>query len=136
MANPNRGTRFDCSGTSPFGQGFERLPNNRGANCARPAREFSFHTGSASRPEPASFVSPRCSEKGCVFPAASLHSMKCAYHELQFEEPALFHSQQPSLLLLDAARCTSGDEDYDEDRKRDRRRMAKQWEEFLKDSNA
>ncbi len=136
MANSNRSFHFAGSGNSPLGQTFETLPNKPAVNCVRQPCEFSFHTGSATHPEPTSFSSPRCSEKGCVFPAASPESMKCAYHELQFEEPALFRSQQPSQLLLDAAHCTAGDsEDYDEGRKRDRRRMAKQWEEFLKDSS-
>jgi hypothetical protein len=134
MANPNRSIRFACVSNSPFQRTFERLPNAPSANAAPPSRELSFHTGSGKRPEPASFASRRCSEKGCVFPAASSQSAKCAYHELQMEEPALFRSQQPSLLLLDPARCAAADEEYDESRKRDRRRLAKQWEEFLKDS--
>ncbi|HVA00586.1 MAG TPA: hypothetical protein VMV34_02925 [Terriglobia bacterium] len=48
----------------------------------------------------------------------------------------MFSSQQPSRLLLDPVRVSPASEVYDEDRKRDRRRLAKQWEEFLKDSSA
>ena len=51
------------------------------------------------------------------------------------EEPVLFSSQQPSRLLLDPARVSPAGEEYDAERKRDRRRMAKQWEDFLKDSS-
>jgi hypothetical protein len=99
------------------------------------SRELSFSTSSESRPEATSFPSQRCSEKGCVFPASSPKSAKCAYHERQMEEPSLFCSQQPSRLLLDSARSMPANEEYDEGRKRDRRRLAKEWEEFQRDSS-
>jgi len=139
MTNFNRSVRFACVSNSPLQRASVRFPQTPSGNAAaQPGqpRELSFCTGSGSRPEGASFTSRRCSEKGCVFPAASPHSAKCAYHVRQMEEPALFSSQQPSRLLLDPVRVSPASEVYDEDRKRDRRRLAKQWEEFLKDSSA
>jgi hypothetical protein len=86
---------------------------------------------SPPQPSGASLQSPRCAEKGCVFPAASASNPLCAYHQREQREPSLFRSQQPSMLLLDRAKF--GDESSEEDltRSRDRRRLAELWEEFL-----
>ena len=138
MANPNRSIRFACVSNSPLQGTSATFPPSPSPNLPAPPgqpREFTFRTPSNSRPESTSFTSPRCAEKGCVFPAASSQSAKCAYHERQMEEPVLFSSQQPSRLLLDPARVSPAGEEYDAERKRDRRRMAKQWEDFLKDSS-
>jgi hypothetical protein len=139
MASSNRSIRFACVSNSLPQRASVTFPQTISENVAaqpRLRREFSFRTVSRSRPKATSFAGPRCSEKGCVFPAASSQTMKCAYHERQMEEPILFSSQQPSRLLLDPARISPEGEEYDESRKRDRRRLAKQWEEFLKDSGA
>jgi len=137
MAIPNRSTRFVCLTNSSHHLTSVTFPNAPSRNItSQPAkpRELSFITTSGSRPEVTSFTSRRCSEKGCVFPASSPQSGRCAYHERQMEEPVLFSSQQPSHLLLDPARSMPVDGEYDESRKRDRLRLAKEWEEFQRDS--
>lgn len=138
MANPHRNIQVTPLSKAPF----KTTPLTFSGDCSGPSatlgpypRTLSFTTGPKDRPESTSFASPRCSEKGCVFPAASPRSAKCAYHERQMEEPVLFSSLQPSRLLLDPARGLPADENYDEGRKRDRRRLARQWEEFLRDNN-
>lgn len=100
------------------------------------ARRFNFSTCSAGMPENLSFSSPRCSEKGCVFPASLRGSGKCSYHLHQQEEPALFRSHQPSGLLLDPARSMPTGRDESGGRKRDRRRMTDIWEQFQSDGTA
>ena len=138
MANANRSTCFVCFTNSPHHlTSVTTFPNASSGNiAAQPLKscELTFSTSPGRRPEAISFTSHRCSEKGCVFPASSPQSDKCAYHERQIEEPVLFCSQQPSRLLLDPARSMPADEEYDESRKRDRRRLAKEWEEFQRDS--
>jgi hypothetical protein len=137
MANPNRSTRFVCLTNSPHHLTSVTFPNAPPRNIAiQPAkrREFSFITTTGSKTQATSFTSCRCSEKGCVFPVSSPQSGKCVYHVRQMEEPVLFSSQQPSRLLLDPARSMPADEEYDESRKRDRLRLAKEWEEFQRDS--
>ncbi len=99
----------------------------------RQPQQFSFSTGSAGKPENVSFSSTRCSEKGCVFPASSKGSGKCSYHLHQQEEPTLFHSHQPTGLLLDPARSMPTERGDTGSRKRDRRRMAAIWEQFQSD---
>ncbi len=47
---------------------------------------------------------PRCSTRGCVFPAASVGGNLCLVHLLAEEEPKHFLSVQPSSLCLDRAR--------------------------------
>lgn len=76
--------------------------------------------------------SPRCNEKGCVFPSASSASKKCFYHDRQGREPAFFHSRQPTTLLLDRAKF--GLADPDDDARHDRRRLAQQREATLEDA--
>jgi len=75
---------------------------------------------------------PRCTEKGCVFPAARLDSGKCRQHERQDQEPSVFTSQQPSMMMLDQAKFGPPDSDCEqrEWRARDRRRQARQWQAF------
>jgi hypothetical protein len=75
---------------------------------------------------------PKCNEKGCVFPAARLDTGKCRQHERQDQEPSVFHSQQPSMLLLDQAKFGPPDSDCErrEWRARDRRRQARLWQTF------
>lgn len=75
---------------------------------------------------------PRCAEKGCVFPATRLGSAKCRQHERQDQEPSIFNSQQPSMMLLDQAKFGSPDADYEqrEWRAHDRRRRARMWQAF------
>ena len=75
----------------------------------------------------------RCNEKGCVFPAAWRDSGKCRQHDRQRREPALFHSRQPSTLLLDQAKfgVADGQAEIHGNRLKDRRRLARLWETFL-----
>jgi hypothetical protein len=72
----------------------------------------------------------RCSVKGCVFPAASGEG-NCVQHDRQRQEPSLFSSRQPSMLLLDRAKFGSLDAEPEDSRANDRRRMAKIRENFL-----
>lgn len=137
MGSQNKSTSFVCLTNSPHNLTSVTFPNGQSRDDAsQPAkpRELSFVTTSGRRLEGTSFTSHRCSERGCVFPASSRGSGKCAYHERQMQEPILFCSQQPSRLFLDPARSMPADEEYDESRKRDRLRLAKEWEEFQRDS--
>lgn len=88
-----------------------------------------------SPPDPSgsSFSTARCAVKGCIFPATVHSGSWCTYHERERSEPALFSSQQPSLLLLNRAQFGSADSDEAAFRARDRRRQAELWEEFLTD---
>jgi len=108
------------------------FPRHNGSIFHEPtkATTLSFSTQTSTAPQSTSFTSPRCSEKGCVFPAASARTGKCIYHERQMEEPVPFCSQQPSQLVLNAALAVSPDSEYDASQKRDRLRMAREWEEF------
>jgi len=75
----------------------------------------------------------RCSEKGCVFPAAGRGPGKCRQHQRQLREPALFSSLQPSTLLLDRAKFGLPESDSEPrvSRSSDRRRLTKLWQAFL-----
>jgi len=74
---------------------------------------------------------PRCCQKGCVFPAQPGGHGECAYHRRQSLEPGCFQSQQPSCLLLDQARFGLPDSEPDDERVRDRHRLAEQRTKFL-----
>jgi hypothetical protein len=78
---------------------------------------------------------PRCGQKGCVYPAARVHLFLCIHHLRERREPSLFHSQQPSLVLLDQARFGpgAGDEDLLE-RSQDRHRLTQERERFLNEA--
>ena len=69
---------------------------------------------------------PRCCRKGCVFPAQPDGDGECAYHRRQTLEPGCFQSQQPSFLLLDQAKFGLPDSEPDDERLRDRHRLAEQ----------
>jgi hypothetical protein len=45
----------------------------------------------------------RCSEKGCVFPAAE-GTDRCLQHHRQLSEPVFYSSHQPSFAVLEQAR--------------------------------
>jgi hypothetical protein len=105
------------------------------SRLTRPHR-LSFSTGSGAKPRNISFLTVRCSEKGCVFPASSSGHGKCIYHKHQQEEPVLFRSHQPTGMLLDPARTMPTEKQYDGSRKRDRRRMAAIWERFQNDGTS
>jgi len=74
---------------------------------------------------------PRCCEKGCIFPATGSGTGRCLQHDLEELEPALFNSCQPTMLLLDRAKFGLPDPEADYSRARDRRRLAALREEFL-----
>jgi len=76
----------------------------------------------------------RCSEKGCIFPVARHAAGKCLYHDREQREPTLFHSLQPSMLLLDRAKFGLPDPECDDSRARDRRRLAALREQCLEEA--
>jgi len=88
-------------------------------------------------PPPAPLQSPRCSVKGCVFPAPLPGGTMCHYHELlQSEADAeLFESRQPTLLLSLYAPFGIPDEEPDDSRQQDRKRQATEREAFLMDES-
>ncbi|HLI29918.1 MAG TPA: hypothetical protein VKV79_02315, partial [Terriglobia bacterium] len=75
----------------------------------------------------------RCSEKGCVFPAASSGQGKCLHHYRQASEPVLFSSHQPTRAVLDRGRFGIPEQEVDTSRNRDRRELAAIREAFLED---
>lgn len=79
--------------------------------------------------------SVRCSEKGCVFPAASGSSGQCRQHERQSREPVLFSSHQPTHVVMERSRFSvPGDEiEAAPSRTRDRRRLVALREAFLEE---
>ncbi|HXH51342.1 MAG TPA: hypothetical protein VNM47_18535 [Terriglobia bacterium] len=115
---------------------FEGKEDSGNASRLTQPQRLSFSTGSGAKPQNVSFLTARCSEKGCVFPAASNGHEKCVYHLHQQEEPVLFRSHQPSGMLLDPARTMPTEKEYDGSRKRDRRRMSAIWEQFQNDGNS
>ncbi|HEX5481175.1 MAG TPA: hypothetical protein VFZ08_00960 [Terriglobia bacterium] len=76
--------------------------------------------------------SPRCSEKGCVFPATPGAAGMCLHHYRQTQEPILFSSHQPTRVVLDRGRF-GVPEEVDASRAKDRRRLAEIREAFLED---
>lgn len=108
----------------------------RDAGQVKQLQRFNFSTGSIGKPQNVSFSSPRCSEKGCVFPSSSRDSGRCSYHRHQQEEPSLFRSHQPTGLFLDPARSMPTEREGSGSRKRDRLRMATMWEQFQSDGMA
>ena len=73
---------------------------------------------------PDSHAFPRCTEKGCIFPATRRTQEKCLLHNLQQLEPTFFQSFQPSMLLLDQARFGVPHSRSEDERARDRHRLA------------
>lgn len=80
-------------------------------------------------------ASARCSEKGCVFPAASGGSGRCLQHERQSREPVLFSSHQPTHVVLERSRFNvpEADTETGASRTRDRRRLVALREAFLEE---
>lgn len=76
---------------------------------------------------------PRCSEKGCVFPASLDGSGRCVHHDRQSREPSLFSSLQPTRLVLDRAKFGLPEAEVDTSRAQDRRRLADIRRAFLED---
>ncbi len=76
-------------------------------------------------------ASGRCSERGCVFPAAGTATGRCRQHERQAREPILFSSHQPTRVVLESGRFDVPEADGESLRSRDRRRMAALREAFL-----
>lgn len=83
--------------------------------------------------EPAPLRSPRCAERGCVFPAAPGPDGKCLHHLRQTREPILFSSYQPTRAVLDRGRFGVPGEEVDTSRNRDRRQLVAMREAFLED---
>jgi len=82
---------------------------------------------------PAPTSDGRCSEKGCVFPAALSGQGKCLHHHRQASEPVLFSSHQPTRAVLDRGRFGIPEAEVDTSRNRDRRQLAAIREAFLED---
>lgn len=136
MKETNRSIHFIRLTNSPIRPSsihFGRKEESQKTGQTAKARHLSFSTGFAGKPETVSFQTSRCSEKGCVYPAASPTSGKCSYHTRQEKEPTLFRSHQPTGLLLDPARMSAAEKEFDGSRKRDRRRMVAIWEQFQSD---
>jgi len=78
----------------------------------------------------------RCSEKGCVFPAAGPHG-RCRQHQRQWSEPGLYSSHQPTSALVEQGKFGPVRPEWVEDAKAghtyDRRRMAAEREHFLRE---
>jgi len=74
---------------------------------------------------------PRCRHKACVFPAQPGGCGECLYHRRQTLEPGCFESQQPSFLLLDQAKFGLPDSEPDDERFRDRHRLAAERARFM-----
>jgi hypothetical protein len=128
MKSSNRNICFHSPANPPVS--FVTKSEGHYASQIAERQKLSFSSNGAGTPESVSFSTARCSEKGCVFPASSQGSGKCSYHLRQQEEPVLFRSHQPTGMLLDPARMSPSDREYDGSRKRDRRRMADLWEQF------
>lgn len=82
---------------------------------------------------PAPSASPRCSIKGCVFPAPAAGRTRCHYHELLHSEATHFQSHQPTYLLMLQAPFGILDEEPDDSRQVDRRRQMAEREAFILD---
>jgi hypothetical protein len=74
-------------------------------------------------------VSPRCREKGCVFPAA--REGRCVQHDRQAREPILFSSHQPTRVVLEQGKFGVPEVEVDTSRGQDRRKLAALRESFL-----
>jgi len=74
-------------------------------------------------------VSPRCCEKGCVFPAA--REGRCLQHDRQAREPILFSSHQPTRVVLEQGKFGVPETEIDTSRGQDRRKLAALRETFL-----
>jgi hypothetical protein len=76
----------------------------------------------------------RCTEKGCVFPAAGATG-RCRQHQLQWSEPSFYSSRQPTSALMDRGRFgpvrPAGFEDAKTGHAYDRRRLAVERATFL-----
>jgi hypothetical protein len=78
----------------------------------------------------------RCSEKGCVFPAAAPQG-RCLQHQRQWSEPGFYSSHQPTSALVEQGRFGPVRPEWVKDPKAgrayDRRRMAAEREVFLRE---
>ena len=114
---------------APLQRGSGRL--HRAAAGGRPPLEprasLRTHPGALRR----ELFLPRCCQKGCVFPAQPGGHGECAYHRRQSLEPDCFESQQPSFLLLDQAKFGLPDSEPDDERFRDRHRLAEERVQFM-----
>lgn len=112
-------------------------PSKYGAPAARlssPSRRLQGTGLWSSALSAANFaLGPRCSEKGCIFPATESGTGKCLSHDLEEREPTFFLSCQPTLLILEQGKFGLPDPDADYSRARDRRRLATLREEFLEE---
>lgn len=137
MPSPDKGHFFSSPSNSDFIQGpvtIFNAPPASGISLRRWKTESSEHR--LERPptqapsSSVSFKSPRCREKGCIFPATSPHTGWCEYHERQEFEPSLFRSEQPSTLVLEHAKFGPSDPEAGAERMKERRQMARLWEQF------
>ena len=85
---------------------------------------------------PAPMPSRRCAVKGCVFPVSIQGHNQCHYHDLLQSEAELFQSHQPSHLLSLQAPFGIPDEEPDDSRQQDRKKLAAERESFILDEAA
>jgi len=95
-----------------------------------PPKQVATAPACAAEPAVWDLTFPRCSIKGCIFPAASAHGTLCLFHELAEKEPMHFLSVQPSTMCLDRAKYGIAETEYDNSRARDRRALALQLARF------
>ena len=123
-----------------------QLCQSSGALGFQPCLEPTPEVGPRSTPLPSTLgtktvsvvpvPSPRCSVKGCVFPAPPHGRSECHYHELLRTEAELFQSHQPSHLLSLQAPFGIPEEAPDDSRQQDRKRQAAEREAFILDEAA
>lgn len=136
MSDARKGLHFFCNTDS-----YSNLPpvdfyqKDGGGNIGQIAetQQLTFSTSTNGTLEAVAFTALRCGEKGCVFPASPSGSGMCTYHMRQLEEPVLFCSRQPTSLLLDPVRTSPAEQEHEDSRRHDRRRMAAIWEDFQGD---
>ena len=117
----------------PFGRS---QPSQLILPLAWPSPDQRWQQGFAPKLPPKPVPLARCSEKGCVFPAAGPQG-RCLQHQRQWSEPGFYSSHQPTSALLEQGRFGPVRPEWLEDAKaghaQDRRRMAAEREHFLRE---
>jgi hypothetical protein len=89
-------------------------------------------TGQERTPAVKNTTSPRCRERGCIFPAFGGAGGKCFHHYREELEPAMFLSKQPTRAALDQGKFLHFDKELlFGSREADRRRLESEREAFF-----
>jgi hypothetical protein len=89
---------------------------------------------SVQRPEAQPMAATtRCSERGCVFPAAAGTGGRCIQHDRQAREPMLFSSHQPTRVVMERAGFGFDAVEEDSSKDADQRRLRELRDAFLDD---